>query len=412
MDEILPLPDEEDIEEEEEEEETSVPVYYITDTPRVDKAFHFTTLSKLDAKGARRFWSVGYNGINDLVIRTWQSVERVRTVTRVVTPMASRAMIDQVVQEAAHRYQKKYRAGYRPEIHMKLEYPGAMLCERYYPDVTAISAWPIAMQPKLDGIRVLGHPSRTGVVLMTRSGKRYTHLPFIAGLIDDFMGFLPPGCSVDGELYIHGETFNQIQSIVTTTTSIHPKLDQLEYHLFDVIPNMHTPFETRWGILLTAFTRYIMSTESTTLKLVPVSLAYDKSELLSFHQLYTSAGYEGSILRKVAGRDPTEAEVISASYCGRRCSNILKYKDYDDEEVDVTGVEDCQGTEAGCAKLVCLDVRGNELSVRMTGSFDRRREWLLHPDLVVGKRLTIIYQGLSVDGVPRFPIGKSIREAE
>ena len=39
-----------------------------------------------------------------------------------------------------------------------------------------------------------------------------------------------------------------------------------------------------------------------------------------------------------------------------------------------------------------------------------RRQLLIDADKYIGKQLTIIYQELTKDKIPRFPIGKAIRD--
>ena len=40
------------------------------------------------------------------------------------------------------------------------------------------------------------------------------------------------------------------------------------------------------------------------------------------------------------------------------------------------------------------------------------KPYLTNPDTVIGKKLTVRYQGLTNGGVPRFPIGASVRDYE
>jgi hypothetical protein len=40
------------------------------------------------------------------------------------------------------------------------------------------------------------------------------------------------------------------------------------------------------------------------------------------------------------------------------------------------------------------------------------KSYLVTPDHAVGKQLTVRYQGLTNGGVPRFPIGVSVRDYE
>ena len=49
-------------------------------------------------------------------------------------------------------------------------------------------------------------------------------------------------------------------------------------------------------------------------------------------------------------------------------------------------------------------------SVRPKGTIEMRRDWFKNSKKYIGKKLTVIYQELSELGVPRFPVGKSVRE--
>ena len=54
-----------------------------------------------------------------------------------------------------------------------------------------------------------------------------------------------------------------------------------------------------------------------------------------------------------------------------------------------------------------------QASVRPRGSREQRRAWLLDFDrLCRDRQLTVRYQELSRDGVPRFPVGVSVRDYE
>jgi len=48
----------------------------------------------------------------------------------------------------------------------------------------------------------------------------------------------------------------------------------------------------------------------------------------------------------------------------------------------------------------------------MAGSVGRRREWLSHPEEIIGKQVTFRYQELSAENVPRFPRGVEVRDYE
>jgi len=60
----------------------------------------------------------------------------------------------------------------------------------------------------------------------------------------------------------------------------------------------------------------------------------------------------------------------------------------------------------------CKTKEGKEFEVRPVGTVESRSELLKNASKCIGKFLTVTYQELSEFGVPRFPVGKTIRDYE
>ena len=58
----------------------------------------------------------------------------------------------------------------------------------------------------------------------------------------------------------------------------------------------------------------------------------------------------------------------------------------------------------------CARPRDQTFSVRPVGTHEERRAMYKNGASYIGKMLTVKYQELSNDGVPRFPVGLHIRE--
>jgi DNA ligase-1 len=114
------------------------------------------------------------------------------------------------------------------------------------------------------------------------------------------------------------------------------------------------------------------------------------------HTHYTKAGYEGIMIR------------TNGPYKHGRSKDLLKYKKFKDSEFLVVGHTEGTGAHAGTAIFVCQTV-DNTFHVVMNGPLEKRREMLTHVSDYYGKYLTVKYQELSVDGIPRFPIGLGFR---
>ena len=55
---------------------------------------------------------------------------------------------------------------------------------------------------------------------------------------------------------------------------------------------------------------------------------------------------------------------------------------------------------------------GKEFSCRPRGTHESRAELFKHGKEYVGKMLTVRFQELTADGIPRFPVGIAIRDYE
>lgn len=408
---------------EEEEIIAEVATYQVitpTQDPTED-AWVLTPLYKVDATGKDAQWQVGFDGVDHLIMLFGKVGGKIRPTTTEVTPKGKRNMQQQALQEARHRYDQKFtKEGYRPIGEDIPEVPEAMLANKWIPGKTKLK-FPVWAQPKLDGIRMLARDEHNEVIMRSRGNKTFPFLPHIRSRIKNFLSFLPKGAILDGELYSHLLTFNAITSIVKRTVNPHPQEELVEYYIFDLILPKNIPFNQRYQVLLDAYNAYSeagyvsfneLDEVDDPIRVVGVTPADSEQDLHEFHDEYVQLGYEGLIIRKIAGDKPTQAEINASIYKFGRSSNMLKYKEFIDEEAEVIGVEEARGTEVGTALLRVRDIRGNEIVIRFRAPLVERRKWLQDPNSVIGKQATIRYQELSPDGVPRFPVGVAIRDYE
>ena len=124
-------------------------------------------------------------------------------------------------------------------------------------------------------------------------------------------------------------------------------------------------------------------------------------EILSVDTEHRRAGYEGTIVRQA-----------KAMYEPGRSMGLQKIKQFDDAEFEVTGVQPGRGRMSDCAIFTCSTTNGVTFTCKMEGALDTLKPYLANPETVIGKMLTVRYQGLTNGGVPRFPIGVSVRDYE
>lgn len=248
------------------------------------------------------------------------------------------------------------------------------------------------IQPKLDGMRCICTYRNGIVTLRSRKGKPVS-LPHLEQAIktscDNSRIF---DVVLDGEIYNHDMNFQQIISAIKKPNS---DTIELEYHVYDVV-DKYKPFVERFiesGLKYNDFVKQV----DTSIYCHNITQIKDK------YEHYLKNGYEGAIIR-----------VGSCLYrVDKRSSQLLKYKPFDDAEFEITGheVESMSNGKDGVI-FVCKTEQGVEFKARPKGTEKERHNMLKSVNELMGKLLTVRFQGKTNDNIPRFPVGISIRDYE
>lgn len=286
----------------------------------------------------------------------------------------------------------------------KHRHPEFMLANEYVPGMNV--HWPLLIQDKLDGIRAMAQivdnaSANASVKLFSRGNKFFQFLDHITNILIDLFKLLPIGTCLDGELYRHGWTFNQISGIVKRTVNPHNDTLLLEYHIFDIIlpnPNQFINYIDRMQLVSQVLAKI---DNQSVVKLVKFDTVNNQDEILYYHANAKAKGYEGVMLRNPNGY-----------YIQKRCNDLLKYKQFIEEEVQIVGVDSEVNMGKNLAMFSVVDKRGQRLRVRPMGTWPQRELWYQRPELVIGRKdYTIIHFGNSVEhDVQRIPIGKGFRD--
>lgn len=124
------------------------------------------------------------------------------------------------------------------------------------------------------------------------------------------------------------------------------------------------------------------------------------SEFRRLFAEFVESGYEGIMLRNAAG-------VYRANY---RSNDLQKYKEFMEDEYRIIGFTQGEGRDAGAVIWLCETADGKDFTVRPRGTMEQRRIWFSNGESYIGKNLTVIYQELTEEGKPRFPVGKAVRD--
>ena len=313
------------------------------------------------------------------------------------------SVYEQACSEAKSAHSRKKDSGY---VEDKDKIPSTsdgkflpMLAHRYDKHSAKIK-FPCWVQPKLDGVRMLARKENGVVTMWSRKGKI---LDIPDKINQQLCNMLADGQCTDGELYVHGWTF---QRIIAAVKKKREDTDLLEYHIYDS-PHQTLAFEERTpqkGISCTTFPPYcqVWRVIDKNIKFVQTVDVKDQEEFDVFEGMFVSQGYEGMMVRNQA----------SAYKYKHRSYDLQKVKRFVDDEFKIIGGEDGSGREAGLVVYRCTTSDGLEFSVRPRGSHEERAEIFKNLNYYIGKYLTVRYQELTDDGRPRFPVGLAVRDYE
>lgn len=292
--------------------------------------------------------------------------------------------------------------------------------------------FPCFVQPKLDGLRCVSYATRTTgssdeagttVALQSRTGAFFTGLPHIAAALRPYL-LQHPSVVIDGELYTDQMPFEELAGLIKKkkiTLADTQRLKKVKYHVYDIYDHSRhdMPFSERIDVLasavrrcgcvandtLTASERILRSnTAEAAAAAVVILVRTEKiAALAEFRRLFSDfveAGYEGIMLRNAAGE-------YRANY---RSNDLQKYKEFLEDEYRIIDFTQGEGRDAGAVIWVCETADGKEFTVRPRGTMEQRREWFNEGDAYIGKKLTVVYQELTEEGKPRFPVGKAVRQ--
>jgi ATP-dependent DNA ligase len=301
--------------------------------------------------------------------------------------------LEQAVSELESLTNKKTDEGYHKEGEVSEVLPLPMLAHKFTERGKAIT-YPCFVQPKLDGHRALFD----GEKFWTRKGKLY--LPEVT----QHLRFDTDGMILDGEIMLPPEfTFQETTSAIKKPNKNTP---QLGYYVFDIVDGNNCTFRERIDALdiLIGLGRTDAVPEQ--VRMVSTIMCESEDEIAGWLTKALKKGYEGLILRNAAGKYAI----------GQRSIDLQKLKDFVDEEFTIHSCVDGKGREAEAILYVCKTADGKEFTVRPEGSIKERKQ--LWYDFCTGSyspqgaQLTVRYQNLTDEGLPRFPVGVAVRDYE
>ncbi len=339
----------------------------------------------------------GYTGM-----KMTQSAPTVINIGKNIGKKNETNVLTQSIKECKSKYASKLKAGYTENIKND-----TTIIKNTMPFPMAVKSWkdhgnklhyPLYIQPKLDGIRLLARFENNEVKLYTRRlhdivgfAKLKSHLLEMFKL-SNLKSFI-----VDGELYSHGMNLQVISGIVRNEAAEESIKEQLKYHVFDFF-NVDKPmmsFPDRHDLLQ----KFAKSYKSDMIILNPTSIADNDVAADDLYNDYIRNGYEGVIYK--SSDKPYEFDYNKE----KRSSWYLKRKKQDDAEFEIIGYTHGNGKDKECIVFKLQGPNNKTFNCVPNGTYEYRKQLYTQAKDAFeinfkNKLAKVLYDDLSKDGVP------------
>ena len=252
-----------------------------------------------------------------------------------------------------------------------------LLLAKIYRDDINLSEYYVS--EKLDGVRAYWD----GKVLSSRNGNVFAAPTWF---IEKF-----PATPLDGELWSGRGRFDKISGMVRRTEP-HQGWQEIVYMVFDM-PQATGDFSQR----LRTMKQTVKKAATPYLQVVEQIEINGKQLLMQHLQKIAAAGGEGLMLRRKA-----------SLYRGGRSDDLLKLKTFEDAEAVVISYNPGKGKFLGMMGSLNMQMPTGQTFRLGTGFTNEQR--LTPPPL--GATITYKFNGLTTNGIPRFPVFLRIRNDE
>jgi DNA ligase-1 len=355
----------------------------------------YKTLYKRSVTGKVSTWYVETNNECFRTVSGFEDGQKVTSEWTCCKGKSYNTSIEQATKEAEAMHRKRTETGYWEDI-AKIDTPvyfKPMLAHDYN-DYKDKIKFPVAVQPKLDGVRCIVRADG----MWSRNGKPIISAPHIFESLKSLFE-ADPDLILDGELYCDKTAagFNTIISCVRKTKPTVADLSLseqfIEYHIYD-IPSVDDNFMERISSLGT----YNLPEYC---KIVHTHWVIDGQSRLDYlYGLFMEQGYEGQMIR------------LNASYENKRSKSLLKRKEFVDAEFTILGVIEGNGNLTGKVGKLQFEINGKPFDSAVNGDWEYIEKLWHSRDGLIGKTATVKYFELTEDGLPRFPKVIAIRDFE
>lgn len=352
----------------------------------------FQTLYKIDNKNKIREWKVSVEDFGSYaIINVVHGEENGKKQTKQTIIKSGKNIgkanettcLEQAIFEAKSKWSKQIDKGYCEEPNNNYFRP--MLAHNFKDHYKKVK-YHCYVQPKLDGLRCYISWEHGKPVARSRKGKIWKTLD---NILDPITSYLKnnPHIVLDGEIFSREISFQDICSAVKRDEP-NDLTSLAQFWCYDLFNSLEVemPFSDRVKCIPEIGGSFVN---------VQTELVLNKNEIDNWHSKFLAESYEGTMIRNLNGL----YKVDGRSY------DLLKYKDFQDAEYKIVGKELDKNNET---VFICLDEKTNkEFKCKPEGTHEQRVKYYEEDN--IGKYLSVRFFELTEDGLPRFPVGTTVR---
>ena len=286
----------------------------------------------------------------------------------------------QAILEAQSKFAKKVKSGYSQEL---TSTPTVQLPQKVktYQDNKHLVSYPCYATPKYNGLNGTYWllPDKT-LKLTSRGGDELPPIPHLEPTILKMMEHFKTTC-INGELYISGESLQNITSAVKKPKELSKSLVFIPFEL----PLVSAPYKDKVALLI---------------KYIPIVHITREEMLEEFYAVTVGAGYEGIVIYNTD----------SIYQFNQRSSTVLKYKPVADAEYKILSYT---ADRNGHPVFTCETHDGKQFKVKPKGTDEERKQIITNFDSQYKNNYyKIEYEMLSDSGIPLKGIGVGLRSCD
>ena len=288
--------------------------------------------------------------------------------------------MEQAMAEATSKWQKKKDKSYNEVLTDEKNFFEPMLAHNINDYKHLLFTVRTFIQPKMDGLCCISENNKE----MSRNGKEYVACPHLH----------------QNEVILHGELynseyhddFNKIVSLCKkskpTIEEIKESKDKVQLWIYDFPSSKEKVFSDRYKDL----TNWFNKTKNKSYVLVPTYEVFSEQDIQKYTDKFLEDGYEGSIIRLDLG-----------PYENKRSKQVLKKKEFVDEEYIIKDVVEGEGGRSGTVGKFIMELGdGRSFGSNVKGTFEYLKQLLSEKDDLIGKKATVKSFAKTPAGIPRF----------